>query len=225
MKRIVFVIIACMLPLLALAQEKKEMKLDLKNGTSLTGMVTIQKDGSYLLETSSGDIFFFEVSEVRKATVITQEPLSPVVLAGSDYYEGKVVYKEGSCLRLYENNEALTQKDFATYPAWERYQKAKKKAKSGANLMIWGSIGGVLAGAAGGAIVGVINEEIDEEYILAGMGGGAMLFSVPLFITGLILNISGNKQLKKMENTYNQSPGYVIDFGAQQHGVGFALKF
>lgn len=243
MKRIILVVFACLLPLLALAQEKKEMKLDLKNGTSLTGMVTVQQDGSYLLETSSGDIFFFEVSEVKRATAIAQEPAPVAVPAGNDYYEGKVVYKKRGSLRFYETNEKLAQKDFSTFQGWEKYQKAQKNIKTANSLLI--ITGGMLVLGGVFAAVGIPNQGeyvMDDGYgwelsfdhkhyeskfgdILAPAGGCLGMAAIPVAITSLVFGIIGNSKLKKMEKAYNQHPGYVIDFGGQQYGVGFALKF
>ena len=90
MKKIVLLFAVMFVSFLVIAQEKTEMRLDLKNGTSLTGMVQIQPDGSYLLETKSGDVFFFTAAEVSKA--MTLMPSSALNLEnGSDYFEGKIV--------------------------------------------------------------------------------------------------------------------------------------
>lgn len=234
MKKTLLILIACLLPLMAMAQEKKEMKLELKNGTTLTGLVTVQQDGSYILENTSGDVFYFDASEVRKATVIFESPVSQTADL-NDYYGGKTVYKKGGSLRFYANNEKLTQKDFADFQSWQKYQKAQKNINTSNKLLI--TAGGLVL--VGGVITGVylgISESFsgsNEEYYnlqqriswMAPAGGVPVLAAIPVAITSMIFGIVGNTKLKKMADAYNQSPGYVLDFGAQQNGVGFALKF
>lgn len=227
MKRIIICLWMCFIPFMLFAQEKKEMQLELKNGTSLSGMVQIQPDGSFLLETDSGDVFFFNSSEVKKATPVAK----PVNLPGSDEnYQWEIVYKKGGKLRFSQTGEFLSQKDFSTYEGWQNYQKARSSIKTANILLI--TTGGIVAVGGATAIVGAILDvsELDKEMEfngdeIASVGGIIGLAAVIPAITSLIFGIVGNTQLKKMADTYNQHPGYVLDFGAQQYGVGFALKF
>lgn len=197
---------------LALAQEKVEMRLDLKNGSTLTGLVTVQQDGSYLLETSTGDMFFFDASEVKRAICIKDQETHI-----------KVVHKKGGNLLFVDTEEKLTETDFATNSGWRQYQKAQKNRKTGNILMITGA--GVVA--ASFALAALFPEalRIDTENASMHVATFSSIAGLATTITGLVFNISGNVKLKKMEDAYNQNPGYVLDFGAQQNGIGFALKF
>lgn len=218
MKKTLMILIAFLFSFIAMAQEKKEMKLELKNGSTLTGMVTVQQDGSYILENTSGDIFYFEASEVRKATVIFESPVSQTADL-NDFYGGKTVYKKGGSLRFYANNEKLTQKDFANIESWEKYKKAQRISKAGTILYI--SAGGATVI---GGVVGLIAGH-EWESLAEGAAGGALFVGAPCIIGAIICDVIGNKRLKIIAQNYNQNPGYSIDFGAQQNGVGFALKF
>ena len=197
---------------LAMAQEKKEMKLELKNGSTLTGLVTVQQDGSYLLETSTGDMFFFDASEVKRAISIKDKETHI-----------KVVHKKGGNLLFVDTEEKLTETDFATNSGWRQYQKAQKNRKTGNILMITGA--GVMA--ASFALAALFPEalRIDTENASMHVATFSSIAGLATTITGVVFNISCNVKLKKIENAYNKNPGYVIDFGAQQNGVGFALKF
>ena len=75
------------------------------------------------------------------------------------------------------------------------------------------------------AIVGAILDvsELDDGKEIASAGRKIGLAAVIPAITSLVFGIIENTKLKKMANTYNQRPGYVLDFGAQQHGVGLVL--
>ena len=111
----------CLIPLMLFAQDKKEMLLELKNGTSLIGMVQIQSDGSFLLETESGDVIFFNSSEVKKATPVGE----PVSLPVSDEnHKWGIVCKKGGNLRFTQTDELLAQIDSSAYEEWQKGQKA-----------------------------------------------------------------------------------------------------
>lgn len=217
-KLLIICLLLFIFPFILMAQEKEEKRLELKNGTVLTGYVEVQPDGSYLLETQSGDVFFFSPSEVAK--VMSLLPASQQTTGVSDYFDGKTVDKRRGKIYMLATEEELTKNDFMTYQGWEKYQKAKKTRKTGNILLI--SAGGV---AGLGLVLGgtfAIIEEDEDPLIAAAVGFGiGALIAIP----GLILCISGNKQLIKIQDAYNQTPGYVLDFGVQQHGVGFALKF
>lgn len=222
MKRIAILLFTIFLPIILLGQEKVEKRLELKNGNILTGFVQIQQDGSYLLETASGDIFFFSPSEISKMTDLnpTSKKESTIMapISGS-------VFRDGGELRFSSNGMALTQEDFADYQGWDKYQKAKRLRKTGNRIMLWGSIGCVSAGVLAGAVFCWIEYgELDVEDLLIASALGAGATVIPL-TTGVIIKSSGNKRLNKIAEAYNQRPGYVLNFGAQQHGVGFALNF
>jgi len=66
---------------------------------------------------------------------------------------------------------------------------------------------------------GIPNDGVLSSYDCLIYGGSGIA------ITGLAFNIVGNIRLKQTAETSNQQPGYALDFGAQQHGMGFALHF
>lgn len=216
MKKTILLLVAVFVSFLAMAQEKTEMRLDLKNGTSLTGQVQIQSDGSYLIEMPSGDVFFFSQAEVRKAVAIGSIGSQEVP---KDYYDRIVEKKKGKIYKL-STGEELVPGDFATYSGWEKYRKAQNAVRTSNILLI--ATGGMVA--VGGSMLGVyLTADVDEGWgIAAGLIGMA---AIPVGITSLIFGISGNKKLIKIQDAYNYNQGYVLDFGAQQYGVGFALKF
>ena len=125
---------------------------------------------------------------------------------------------------MLSTGEELTQNDFMTYQGWEKYKKAHRQSKTGTILFISAGAATVV-GALGGMIIGLSYGDFDFEYVAEGAAVGALFVGVPCIIGGVVFKMIGNKQLKKIEQTYNQTPGYVLDFGAQQNGIGFALKF
>ena len=215
MKRIITLLITCLIPLFVLAQEREEKRLELKNGSVLTGFVEVQQDGSYMLETASGDVFFFSPSEVSKVVLLKSKPKDKEKRSGR-------IYRSGGELRFIDTGELLTQDDFLNYQGWEKYQKAQKMRKTGHNIMLWGSLGCIAAGLLVGGVLWPNTGDVGMLWAPAVIGGMA---AVAPFTTGLILKSSGNSKLNKMVNSYNQRPGYVLNFGAQQYGIGFAFNF
>lgn len=205
MKRIVLCLIAVLFAVVAIAQDKKEMRLDLNNGTSITGKVQIQIDGSYLIETPSGDLFLFSPSEVNKAIIIGNS-----VKRGTN---GKTVYKKGGRLLFSDTGVPLTETDFTSFRDWDKYQSARALRSTG-NILMLSAAGCVGVG------LGISFWYVDDiPFILSAIGGGALLGS------GLICTIIGNAKINSIGKKYNQHPGYAIDFGAQEHGIGFAINF
>ena len=217
--------------ILVFGQDRVAKQVFLKNGYTITGYVSTQPDGSYKVETLTGDVILYSNSEikrivdVKKTEIVTPDEITP---SGNAYYEGQTVYKKGRNLYFYENNKPLTKNDFETYQGWQRYQRAQKTMKLGTNIMIWGTIGACTGGALIGTIVMLCGgDEYNDGPILIAHGAMfAGIFVAPeILITGLIINTIGNVHLGKIEKTYNQHPGYVLEFGAQQSGIGLALKF
>lgn len=220
MKRIVILLFTIILPVVMLAQEKVEKRLELKNGNVLTGFVQVQQDGSYLLETASGDIFFFSPAEISKVTDLNpttkNESAMTVPISGT-------IFRDGGELRFSSNGMALTQENFSDYQGWEKYQKAKKLRKTGNAIMLWGPIGCVAAGIITGSVLFGFNY-YSTDYLWGPIAIGGMVASAPLTACIIIKSV-GNKRLNRIAEAYNQRPGYVLNFGAQQYGVGFALNF
>ena len=201
-----------------MAQERVEKRLELKNGTVLTGYVDIQQDGSYLLETQAGDVFFFMPSEVSR--IMSIMPQVQNQQASLEYYGGKTVDKRRGKIYMLATDQELTQSDFMTYEGWEKYQRAKRTRKTGNILLI--SAGGLaVTGVLVGGIFAIIEGD-EDPMIVAGVG---FALAAPAAVAGLICSLVGNKKLKIIEKNYNQRPGYALEFGAQQYGVGLSLKF
>lgn len=218
MKKTFLFIALIIVSFLAMAQEKTEMRLDLKNGTSLTGQVQIQSDGSYLIEMPSGDVFFFSPSEVERAVAIRSIASQE---GQKDYYEGRIVEKRKGKIYMLSTDKELTPQDFMTFQGWEKYRKAQNAIKTANILLI--VTGGMVA--AGGAIAMPYLIGASDDSVVAMTGGLIGLAAAPVAVASLIFGISGNKRLTKIQDVFNYSPGYVLDFGAQQNGIGFALKY
>ena len=210
MKKIVILIILFLVPVLALAQEKVVNRVELKNGTNLIGVVQVQSDGSYQVETTSGDVLVFPPSEVNRVVGVDD----PVLIE-------KIVYKKGGQIRFLSTGKPLEQNDFSVYPDWEKYRGAQKKRKAGTIMMISGAT--VAVGSFAVFYVTFINDpptdSVIDSYKWLSYGG------IGIALTGLAFNIVGNIRLKQIAESFNQQPGYALDFGAQPHGVGVALHF
>jgi len=164
------------------------------------------------VKTSTGDVFVFSAAEVAKVGGIKTALLSET---GESSSSGVSVYKKRGSLLFVESNQPLKPNDFLTYQGWSQYQKAKKTRVVGNAMMI---AGGSLA-AAFGVSAGVELFGGDFEWLYA-----SVACAIPV-VAGLVLSISGNKQLNTIANSYNQNPGYALVLGAQQHGIGFAVHF
>ena len=237
MKRLALCFIVCLFSVLALAQERVEKRVELKNGTVLTGYVQVQPDGSYQVETSAGDKLVFSPSEI--ARVVNAIP-------SNNQQEGEIVYKKGGSLYFYATGKPLVQNDFYTEQGWKKYRGAQTSRKVGTGFILSGICLTAAAPAFYYATDGLYDKNqwedtsyYDEEKgeliedghyggynydwelatILVGSGG------VALTIAGIVFSVSGNARIKKIARAYNQQPGYVLDFGTQQHGVGLALHF
>lgn len=226
MKKFVTLLVVSLVTLTAMAQEKVEKRIELKNGTILTGFVQEQQDGSYRVETESGDVLVFSSSEVERiveGNLMTSNPQT------NKYYEGMTLYKKGGNLHFYSSGQKLEQKDFTTYPGWEKYQKAQKKWRTGNTITITSAVS--LAAGVGlltpYLLANYTNaiEYTDSMELFLHIGGALSTVSVAMLVTGLIIKGNGNKQLTVIRDSYNQNPGYALNFGAQQHGLGLALVF
>ncbi len=86
----------------------------------------------------------------------------------------------------------------------------------------WIAIGGGGAMITGGVLMAIGRGEMQDEGLVGLFIYGAGFISG---ITGLILIFNAHSKLNKMANTYNQNPGYALNFGVQQNGIGFAFNF
>lgn len=240
MKRMILLIVLCFFVVFVKAQERETKTVTLKNGQSLTGFVQLQQDGSYLVEMTTGDIFYFTKAEIESITSEKKDDSQPVTSSIANDVERLLVYKKGGKLRLKETGMPLEQSSFASYEGWDRYRGAQKMRSTGTVLMILGTM--VEAGSL--IIAGVLDSEysdywrnlnldisyyegrhdywgfnVDLIYIFGCPVGGVALLS------GVLLNVIGNTRLVKMEKGINNGTGYELTFGAQRNGIGLALNF
>lgn len=221
MKKLFVLVLLCLFPISLFAQGREEKSIELQNGTVLKGNVELQQDGTYLVETSSGDVFFFSPSEVKRIVNLKAVPENDGKQIPST---GEQVYRRKGELCFTATGIPLTQGDFVNYQGWEKYKKAQKLRKTGNGIMLWGTIGCIAAGIIAGGLFKETHDGVAFHYNIFLVGIGGMASVVPL-VTGIIIKSSGNAKLNKMAKAYNQNPGYVLNFGPQQHGVGFALNF
>lgn len=214
-RRIIIVLCALSLPLLAHPQNKNTQRLFLKDGRALSGAVTITENGSYQIETIDGDIFFFESNEVEGVIGLPWEKDAKKKGIKPD----DVVFRKGNQLYSVKTNQPLTQHDFNTMTGWYKYEKARIIGKAGRICMYSGA--GTLVLSWGIMFCGsdLSSESLQIAEFIAGCVGFAS------GITGLIMTLNSNSKLKIMANAYNDNPGYVLNFGVQKNGIGFALNF
>ena len=206
MKKAILIVCMALISVLAYSQERVLKEVILGDGSTISGYVTTQPDGSYKVETPAGDVFFFSSSEVKRVQEIEVKRVVESVVPGQ-----VLVYKRGGSIRFCSNDQKLTQDDFLTAKGWKTYKGAK-------GLRGWGygvaATGLVAAGL--GATYWIL---ADERGAYAVAGGGAVL------VGGIAMIIVGNAKIKKIVKGYNNNPGYAFDFGVQQHGIGFAMTF
>lgn len=96
-------------------QERVKRVLELKNGTTITGYVMEQGNGSYMLETAEGDILFFSREEVRRITETSQSSSTPSVRSQGSHIpvDLGLSVKWASC-----NVGASTPSESGDYFAW-----------------------------------------------------------------------------------------------------------
>lgn len=236
MRTALLIIVAFLLPVLAFSQSKSSQRLFLKDGTAISGSIEIQDDGSYKVTTPAGDVFFFLPAEVKgiidadkittasKTSSFPKNPkeffLGKAIASQIDSYSQGLVHRRQNILYFTETKEALTLHDFNTMEGWEHYMKASKKGKSGRIVAYCGGGSFLL----GGLCVGIGFLAGDGVYLPAAglfFAGAGLITGV----TGLCITWSSNSQLNKIAKSYNQTPGYALNFGVQQHGIGLSLTF
>ncbi len=74
MKKLFLIILGLFCAILLSAQtDKTKCKIELKDGSVLIGYVAQQADGSYVVESESGDIFYYTANEIRRITELVKE--------------------------------------------------------------------------------------------------------------------------------------------------------
>ena len=232
MRKLILIVSMALLCILAYSQERVVKEVILGDGNTISGYVTTQTDGSYKVETPAGDVFFFSSSEVK----MVREMEVKRVIEG---VPGQViVYKRGGSIRFCSNDQKLTQEDFTSIKGWREYKGAK-------NLRGWGYATSAIGLVAVPAACVLIDYYAIPKYSWAYYSNGdgsfreeayyhqgfgeltqiSVIVGSTLFAGGLAMIIVGNTKIKKIVKGYNNKPGYAFDFGAQQHGIGFAMTF
>lgn len=195
------------------ASAQNLMTVDLTNGNTLTGYVSQQADGGYLVETTDGDTFYFSSSEVRRVydPSVKQD-------ANAVYTDGRMVYRKGSKIRYLDDNSLLGESGFANYLAYDKYTKASSLKRWGDYTLAFG----VLFGLAG------IGELAD---ISAGESDGTYLWTIPTgascLVAGAVMELIGVSKLNKIVKTRNNANHYSfeVELGPTPNGFGIAMKF
>lgn len=217
MRRFVLLVISCLVSLTAMAQGREEKRIELTNGTALTGYVERQQDGSYLVEASTGDVFYFTPDEIKTIKVVSptvSKVAEERIIAGS-----RTVFRRKGNLCFTDNGEALTKEDFPNYQGWEDYMRAQGNRRLG-KAFKWTGAALFLAGA------GLISAgSIDEDNGLVISGSIALNAGMLLLPVGIVFKVIGNVRLNKIAKGFNQHTNYAISMGMQRHGIGFAIDF
>ena len=224
-KKIACTFCMALMAILVYSQERVEKQLVLKNGTTISGYITTQSDGSFIVETSTGDMFFYTPSEVKRVIA----PSAPATVTNNS---SAIVYKKGGSIRFIENDKKLEQADFIYPKDWGKYKGAQNTRGWGIGLLVAGPL--VTSAGIFGILYSNANWNFLNEYtpflgmdawgletasIVTAATGGV------LTVVGLTCTIIGNVKIKNIGKQYNNNPGYAIDFGTQQHGIGFAMTF
>ncbi len=199
-------------------QIQKTQRLFLKDGRAFSGVIVVTEDGTYQIETVEGEVYSFSPDEVDGVVGLSKDGKTIKPKKSSN----DVVFRKGYQLFYTKNNQLLTQHDFNTLAGWEKYEKAKKNGRAGRICMYSGAGTLVLGGAL--MVVGFTYQR-DGLEALQGVGFILGIAGLASGITGLTMTLISNSKLNKIANTYNQNPGYALNFGVQQNGIGLAFNF
>ena len=187
-------------------------------------MVEKLSDGSYRIETSTGDILIFMASEVKQVKNIYNKTQKSAGTTNKDDH----VIRRGNKLCFSGSGMALTEDAFRDIASWQKYQKESKAGRN-ARITLYSGLGAFAVGDA--FIFGILVQGYPTiqhiDYAELFLYSGIIIGCAGL-ITAIIGAIGTNKsniKLNVMAKTFSQTPGYVLNFGAQQHGIGLALNF
>ena len=198
------------------AQEREKKTLELKDGTVLSGYVTRQDDGSYLVETTSGDVLFYSVNEIRS-------------VRGEGKKQAKGAYgiieRKGFNLVYPESLDYMgrpfpVQSEELSEEFHSAYKKNRGLAVAGVGCLAGGPVVGLCIGLSIASFSRSYSGYVTGMFLLAA-GSAAM-------IAGAVMLPIGLKRLDYMAMRYNR--GYIsysptLKFGGTRHGIGLALNF
>lgn len=221
MKHYLILVLALTLPILSFAQTKPIQRIYLKNGVTINGTVQHMADGTYEVKSATGDTFYFLPSEVERITGLSEESATDKkgsAKKGKNKVAGPVI-RHRNTLCFSEDMTELKQGDFYSLDSWNKYLEIQSKGKTG-RILLYSGIGGIVLGQAGELIGLAAGSEIVPYIGLAVFAAG-----LGVGISGLCMTISSNKKMSKLAQEFNPNPGYALNFGVQQYGIGFSLSF
>lgn len=228
----------------AVGQERTKMVMELKNGTSITGFVMEQEDGSYLVETESGDILFFrqdEVSGIRKpgeekgdVLQLLKSATGNSVGATASGNQGNLLKRRGFSLTFRDTGVDL-KPDQVSRLFWDEYNSAARRKRSGMKMMIAGgataSVGSLLYLLLGEGYYQTTDSRYgwtyDNYYItdVGYVGMGVMAAGLGLTTWGAIKFFIGNAKLGRLAKQYNSGNGYFSELSFEYSPAGLSLVY
>ena len=142
----------------------------------------------------------------------------------SDVIPGEIKY---TYLGKFKNAEGITlsKEDLANYLGtvqYVDYANGVKKLKSG---YICTGLGAVCIVGGSMLVSAADNMELGAD-MLASLGGGVIVVSgVVLAAIGIPKVFIAHSRLNKVAKNYNSQQNVSLNFGGQEHGIGFALSF
>jgi hypothetical protein len=211
--------------------------LKLKSGTELK--VTITEENADVIKykeynNPSGPVYSVgrdkvESVQYKKGTkerlsagAVTTEPAvkEPVIQTAGT---GELTYKRR---KVYQDGVPQSTRDIKTLmednpEALNRFEKGRKMLGASTSCAAGVVVTSFISGMAS-------KNKTDESERMAILTTGLVIDGV-FIITAIILGSAGNSNIKKSLTLYNSSVGkpltYKVDFGIQDNGVGFGLKF
>lgn len=249
MKRWVVVIsLLVMVATAVFGQERTKMVLELKNGSTVTGFVMEQENGSYMVETESGDILFYNRDEVKNFKKMGEDNTGLIQTlrrtASAAIYparEENVLKRSGFSL-VFKDSGIDLQQDQVSDVFWSDYKSASRRKKSGMKLMIIGGAS-ALAGAVGYLSFGETyftytsysydsvgnrhSSETTSKYTnTAGyICWGVVAAGAGLATLGTIKFLAGNAGLGRLAKQFNSANGYASELSFDYSPAGIALVY
>ena len=137
--------------------------------------------------------------------------------------DGPLSYKWGGIYNA--DGQRLSKEDaFTNYFTTPEYQRRFKRGRNdyfiGAGLAVTGAAMSLLATQLDPSGIG--SEAVGGMYLVS------IVYGYPAFVTGTVLFFVGRHKLKDLTADYNYEHGQKkvsMNFGPQEHGIGFALNF
>ena len=200
MKRIAIVIAALASCLVMSAQDlKMKSRLELKGGKAdVVGYAELQSDGGYVVETESGDIFYYSASEIKKIT--------PLEADGAERVKTKTTHADRSKTKGYmgiiEAGIGLSESySYSTYVSDDNYD------------------GDDYSGAGGS--VSIINGYRFSPHFYMGLGAGLEFDMDNVFSFPIYFHLRTEFTKKKVSPYIALSGGYVLPY---LHEGGYFLE-